>query len=86
TVLGQNVNAYRGAIAAGSAEIADFATLIESVADIPGIERIRYTTSHPKEVTQRLLDVYAKVPKLVDQLHLPVQHGSDRILMAMKRG
>ncbi|CAJ3321728.1 (dimethylallyl)adenosine tRNA methylthiotransferase [Burkholderia pseudomallei] len=86
TLLGQNVNAYRGAITAGSAEIADFATLIEYVADIPGIERIRYTTSHPKEFTQRLLDVYAKVPKLVDHLHLPVQHGSDRILMAMKRG
>ena len=67
-------------------EIADFATLIEYVADLPGIERIRYTTSHPKEFTQRLLDVYAKVPKLVNHLHLPVQHGSDRILMAMKRG
>ena len=67
-------------------EIADFATLIEYVADIPGIERIRYTTSHPKEFTQRLIDTYAKVPKLVSHLHLPVQHGSDRILMAMKRG
>jgi tRNA-2-methylthio-N6-dimethylallyladenosine synthase len=66
--------------------IADFATLIEYVADIPGIERIRYTTSHPKEFTQRLIDTYAKVPKLVNHLHLPVQHGSDRILMAMKRG
>ncbi|MDF2462877.1 MAG: modification enzyme MiaB family, partial [Ramlibacter sp.] len=54
--------------------------------DIPGIERIRYTTSHPNEFTQRLIDVYAKVPKLVSHLHLPVQHGSDRILMAMKRG
>ncbi len=56
------------------------------MADIPGIERIRYTTSHPNEFTQRLIDVYAKVPKLVSHLHLPVQHGSDRILMAMKRG
>ncbi len=90
TLLGQNVNAYRGkfggAPTAGSAEIADFATLIEYVAEIPGIERIRYTTSHPKEFTQRLIDTYAKVPKLVSHLHLPVQHGSDRILMAMKRG
>ncbi|MDQ7975702.1 tRNA (N6-isopentenyl adenosine(37)-C2)-methylthiotransferase MiaB [Paraburkholderia sp. SARCC-3016] len=85
TLLGQNVNAYRGKFG-GSSEIADFATLIEYVADIPGIERIRYTTSHPKEFTQRLIDTYAKVPKLVSHLHLPVQHGSDRILMAMKRG
>ena len=68
------------------AEIADFALLIEYVAEIPGIERIRYTTSHPNEFTQRLIDAYAKVPKLVSHLHLPVQHGSDRILMAMKRG
>ncbi len=85
TLLGQNVNAYRGAMG-GSAEIADFATLIEYVAEIPGIERIRYTTSHPNEFTQRLIDVYARVPKLVNHLHLPVQHGSDKILMAMKRG
>ncbi len=85
TLLGQNVNAYRGPMGT-SGEIADFATLIEYVADIPGIERIRYTTSHPNEFTQRLIDVYAKVPKLVSHLHLPVQHGSDRILMAMKRG
>ena len=85
TLLGQNVNAYRGAMG-DSGEIADFALLIEYVADIPGIERIRYTTSHPNEFTQRLIDVYAKVPKLVSHLHLPVQHGSDRILMAMKRG
>jgi tRNA-2-methylthio-N6-dimethylallyladenosine synthase len=84
-LLGQNVNAYRGRMG-DTAEIADFATLIEYVADIPGIERIRYTTSHPNEFTQRLIDVYAKVPKLVNHLHLPVQHGSDRILMAMKRG
>jgi tRNA-2-methylthio-N6-dimethylallyladenosine synthase len=85
TLLGQNVNAYRGAMG-GSAELADFATLIEYVADIPGIERIRYTTSHPNEFTQRLIDVYARVPKLVNHLHLPVQHGSDKILAAMKRG
>ncbi len=85
TLLGQNVNAYRGALG-DTNDIADFAMLIEYVAEIPGIERIRYTTSHPNEFTQRLIDVYAKVPKLVSHLHLPVQHGSDRILMAMKRG
>jgi tRNA-2-methylthio-N6-dimethylallyladenosine synthase len=85
TLLGQNVNAYRGAMG-GTAEIADFATLLEYVSDIPGIERIRYITSHPNEFTQRLIDAYAKLPKLVNHLHLPVQHGSDRILMAMKRG
>ena len=85
TLLGQNVNAYRGKMG-DTAEIADFALLIEYVADIPGIERIRYTTSHPNEFTQRLIDVYDKVPKLVSHLHLPVQHGSDKILMAMKRG
>jgi tRNA-2-methylthio-N6-dimethylallyladenosine synthase len=88
-LLGQNVNAYRGAMSkhgGDSAEMADFALLIEYVAQIPGIERIRYTTSHPNEFTQRLIDVYARVPQLVDHLHLPVQHGSDRILMAMKRG
>jgi tRNA-2-methylthio-N6-dimethylallyladenosine synthase len=85
TLLGQNVNAFRGAMG-DTAEIADFALLIELVAEIPGIERIRYTTSHPNEFTQRLVDVYARVPQLVSHLHLPVQHGSDRILMAMKRG
>ena len=85
TLLGQNVNAYRG-IMGNTADIADFALLIEYVARIPGIERIRYTTSHPNEFTQRLIDVYSKVPQLVSHLHLPVQHGSDRILMAMKRG
>src|SRR4051812_20065876 len=85
TLLGQNVNAWRGPMGQ-TAEIADFALLIEYVAAIPGIERIRYTTSHPNEFTQRLIDVYAKVPQLVNHLHLPVQHGSDRILMAMKRG
>jgi len=85
TLLGQNVNAYRGRMG-DTAEIADFALLIEYVAGIPGIERIRYTTSHPNEFTQRLVEAYAKVPQLVNHLHLPVQHGSDRILMAMKRG
>ena len=85
TLLGQNVNAYRGAMG-GTAEIADFATLLEYVSEIPGIERIRYVTSHPNEFTQRLIDAYATLPKLVNHLHLPVQHGSDRILMAMKRG
>ena len=85
TLLGQNVNAYRGPMG-GTAEIADFATLLDYVSDIPGIERIRYVTSHPNEFTQRLIDAYAKLPKLVNHLHLPVQHGSDRILMAMKRG
>ena len=85
TLLGQNVNAYRGKMG-DSGEIADFALLIEYVAEIPGIERIRYTTSHPNEFTQRLIDVYARVPQLVSHLHLPVQHGSDRILAAMKRG
>ncbi|MDO8418951.1 MAG: tRNA (N6-isopentenyl adenosine(37)-C2)-methylthiotransferase MiaB [Rubrivivax sp.] len=85
TLLGQNVNAYRGAMGQ-TAEIADFALLLDYVADIPGIERIRYTTSHPKEFTPRLIDAYTRVPQLVNHLHLPVQHGSDRILMAMKRG
>ena len=84
TLLGQNVNAYRGSL--GDGESADFALLLEYVAEVPGIERIRYTTSHPKEFTQRLIDAYARVPKLVDHLHLPVQSGSDRVLAAMKRG
>jgi tRNA-2-methylthio-N6-dimethylallyladenosine synthase len=85
TLLGQNVNAYRGVMAAGD-EKADLALLIEYIAEMPGIERIRYTTSHPREVSQRLIDVYAAVPKLVSHLHLPVQSGSDRVLAAMKRG
>lgn len=85
TLLGQNVNAYRGAMG-GTSELADFALLLEYVAEIPGVARIRYTTSHPNEFTQRLVEAYAKVPQLVNHLHLPVQHGSDRILMAMKRG
>jgi tRNA-2-methylthio-N6-dimethylallyladenosine synthase len=78
------VNAYRGVMEDG--EIADFALLIEYVAEFPQIERIRFVTSHPKEFTQRLIDCYAKVPKLVNHLYLPAQHGSDRILSAMKRG
>ena len=85
TLLGQNVNAYRGAMG-GTTEIADFALLIEYVAEIPGIERIRYTTSHPKEFTSRQVELNARCDKLVNHLHLPVQHASDRILMAMKRG
>jgi tRNA-2-methylthio-N6-dimethylallyladenosine synthase len=89
TLLGQNVNAYRGRMGGkmgDTSDIADFALLIEYVAEIPGIERIRYTTSHPNEFTARLIEVYGKVPQLVNHLHLPVQHASDRILMAMKRG
>ncbi|MEG1771006.1 MAG: tRNA (N6-isopentenyl adenosine(37)-C2)-methylthiotransferase MiaB, partial [Comamonas sp.] len=85
TLLGQNVNAYLGKMG-DTQEIADFALLLEYVSEIPGIERIRYTTSHPNEFTPRLIEAYAKLPKLVSHLHLPVQHGSDRILMAMKRG
>ena len=85
TLLGQNVNAYQGDMA-GSEEKADLALLIEYIAEVPGIERIRYTTSHPREMSQRLIDTYVKVPKLVSHLHLPVQSGSDRILAAMKRG
>ncbi|WP_407059156.1 tRNA (N6-isopentenyl adenosine(37)-C2)-methylthiotransferase MiaB [Ralstonia syzygii subsp. celebesensis] len=85
TLLGQNVNAYIGRMG-DTSERADFALLLEYVAEIPGIERIRYTTSHPKEFTSRLIEAYATNRKLVDHLHLPVQHGSDRILMAMKRG
>jgi tRNA-2-methylthio-N6-dimethylallyladenosine synthase len=84
TLLGQNVNAYRGRMADG--EIADLALLLEYVAEMPGIERIRYTTSHPKEFTQRLIDAYARIPELVSHVHLPVQSGSDRVLAAMKRG
>jgi tRNA-2-methylthio-N6-dimethylallyladenosine synthase len=84
TLLGQNVNAYRGRMDDG--EIADFALLLEYMSDIPGIERIRYTTSHPREFTQRLIDAHAKLPRLVSHVHLPVQSGSDRVLAAMKRG
>lgn len=85
TLLGQNVNAYRGPVGENG-EIADFAMLLEYVHEIPGIERIRYTTSHPKEMTARLIEAHGKLPKLVPFLHLPVQAGSDRVLAAMKRG
>jgi tRNA-2-methylthio-N6-dimethylallyladenosine synthase len=85
TLLGQNVNAWRAPMGQ-TAEVADFATLLEYVSDIPGIERLRYVTSHPNEFTPSLIAAYDKLPKLVSHLHLPVQHGSDRILMAMKRG
>ena len=84
TLLGQNVNAYRGPMHTG--ETADLALLIEYVAAVSGIERIRYTTSHPMELSERLINVYARVPQLVNHLHLPVQSGSDRILALMKRG
>jgi len=83
-LLGQNVNAFRGEMADG--QQADFALLIEYVAAIPGIERIRFVTSHPKEFTQRLVDCYASIPQLADHLYLPAQHGSDKVLNAMKRG
>lgn len=89
TLLGQNVNAYRAPMRVedqGNGEAADLAMLIEYLAEIPGLERIRYTTSHPKEMSSRLIETYGTVPKLVSQLHLPVQSGSDRVLAAMKRG
>ncbi|RIK95863.1 MAG: tRNA (N6-isopentenyl adenosine(37)-C2)-methylthiotransferase MiaB [Burkholderiales bacterium] len=108
TLLGQNVNAYRGALRTGSGApgasgapgvpsgpagpaddagaSADLALLLELVCEIPGIERVRYTTSHPKEFGQRLIDAHARLPKLAAHVHLPVQSGSDRILAAMKRG
>jgi tRNA-2-methylthio-N6-dimethylallyladenosine synthase len=84
TLLGQNVNAYRGKMQ--GAEIADLALLLEYLAEMPGLERIRYTTSHPKEFTSRLIDTYQRVHQLVSHVHLPVQAGSDRVLAAMKRG
>jgi tRNA-2-methylthio-N6-dimethylallyladenosine synthase len=84
TLLGQNVNAYRGATHGG--EPADFAALLLHVAEVDGIERIRFTTSHPREFTPRLIQAFAEIPKLAGQVHLPVQSGSDRILAAMKRG
>ena len=88
TLLGQNVNAYRGAMEGDAqlGEVADLALLLELAADIPGIGRLRFTTSHPREFTPRLIDCFARIPKLVSHLHLPVQSGSDRILAAMKRG
>src|SRR5271169_176469 len=84
TLLGQNVNAYRGELEDG--ETADLAFLLQAIAALDSVERLRYTTSHPKEVTQRLIDVYTSTPKLASHVHLPVQSGSDRILAAMKRG
>jgi tRNA-2-methylthio-N6-dimethylallyladenosine synthase len=88
TLLGQNVNAYRGPMSAACAagDSADLALLLEYAADIPGIERLRYTTSHPKEMTGRLIDAHGAIDKLASHLHLPVQSGSDRVLAAMKRG
>ncbi len=84
SLLGQNVNAYAGPMADGS--IVDLATLIHHVAAVPGIERIRFTTSHPLELSDSLIEAYANVPKLASHLHLPVQSGSDRVLALMKRG
>ncbi|HUQ74345.1 MAG TPA: tRNA (N6-isopentenyl adenosine(37)-C2)-methylthiotransferase MiaB [Burkholderiales bacterium] len=83
TLLGQNVNAWRASIAGKDA---DFAELLAFVSEVEGLERIRYTTSHPREFTQRLIDAHAALPKLAPHVHLPVQSGSDRILAAMKRG
>jgi tRNA-2-methylthio-N6-dimethylallyladenosine synthase len=85
TLLGQNVNAWRAPLE-GEADGADFALLLDYVADIPGIERIRYTTSHPREFTPQLIEAHARIPQLVSHVHLPVQSGSDRVLAAMKRG
>jgi len=84
TLLGQNVNAYRAATIDG--ETADLALLLEYVAAVPGLERIRFTTSHPKEFSQRLIDAFAGIPQLAGHVHLPVQAGSDAVLAAMKRG
>jgi tRNA-2-methylthio-N6-dimethylallyladenosine synthase len=84
TLLGQNVNAYRGTM--HDCETADFAELLLHVAEVEGLERIRFTTSHPREFTPRLIQAYAEIPMLADHLHLPVQSGSDRVLAAMKRG
>ena len=84
TLLGQNVNAYQGVTEDG--DTVDFAFLVKVVAAMPGVQRLRYTTSHPREMSQRLIDLYATTPKLAGHLHLPVQSGSDRILAAMKRG
>ncbi|MDD2700072.1 MAG: tRNA (N6-isopentenyl adenosine(37)-C2)-methylthiotransferase MiaB [Sideroxydans sp.] len=84
TLLGQNVNAYQGMTDDG--DTVDFAFLLRAIAALDGIQRLRYTTSHPREMSQRIIDVYADTPKLVSHLHLPVQSGSDRVLAAMKRG
>ncbi|WP_036494423.1 tRNA (N6-isopentenyl adenosine(37)-C2)-methylthiotransferase MiaB [Neisseria weaveri] len=83
-LLGQNVNAYRGEMEDG--EICDFAMLLRIVHEIPGIERMRFTTSHPREFSDRIIECYRDLPKLVSHLHLPIQSGSDRVLSAMKRG
>lgn len=83
-LLGQNVNAYRGLMDDG--EICDFAMLLRIVHEIPGIERMRFTTSHPREFSDRIIECYRDLPKLVSHLHLPIQSGSDRVLSAMKRG
>ena len=84
TLLGQNVNAYRGGMSDG--EVADLALLLEYLAEVPGIERLRYTTSHPRDFGERLIAAHARIPQLVSHVHLPVQSGSDRVLSAMKRG
>ncbi len=84
TLLGQNVNAYRGSMPESG--VADFALLLDYVAAVPGIGRIRYTTSHPREFTERLIDAHSRIAKLAPHVHLPVQSGSDRVLAAMKRG
>jgi len=84
TLLGQNVNAYQGVTDEG--DTVDFAFLVQAVAAMQGVQRLRYMTSHPREMSQRLVDLYASEPKLAGHLHLPVQSGSDRILAAMKRG
>ncbi len=83
-LLGQNVNAYRGMMADG--EVCDFAMLLRIVHEIPGIKRLRFTTSHPREFSDRIIECYRDLPKLVSHLHLPIQSGSDRVLSAMKRG
>jgi tRNA-2-methylthio-N6-dimethylallyladenosine synthase len=84
TLLGQNVNAYQGATEDG--DTVDFAFLLKTIAALPAVQRLRYATSHPREMSQRLIDLYATTPKLAGHLHLPVQSGSDRVLAAMKRG
>lgn len=84
TLLGQNVNAYLGETDDG--DTVDFAFLLQAVAALPAVQRLRYMTSHPREMSQRLIDLYATTPKLAGHLHLPVQSGSDRVLAAMKRG
>jgi tRNA-2-methylthio-N6-dimethylallyladenosine synthase len=85
TLLGQNVNAWRGTGGNGEPD-ADFAELLDHVCEIPGIDRVRYTTSHPREFSERLVEAHARLPRLAAHVHLPVQSGSDRVLAAMKRG